>query len=291
MDTQTLNSTKLSIMKILYLLLPFILCFYFLYPDAVFAQSENNIILPGGKKPNPKIIKNNSIEYISLKEFRSNFLPNYRFESAYVLNEGDNLFMASPSSFFLSSVVNNNQYVAQLIAPSYEQNGELFIPYQNIVEVLNTLNLYTSFELNNKTALRKVNSEETPKIEIPVFDIESSKGDYEIDYFREDNFSNEISQEIFTGGNFSELKTETNESLFQAPIAVSSIIRDAAGKTKNGFSALKPSNKVVFLEPSKSAPDFIKKKAIEPNPDTPPNLYIVPKGLFRKIINNNNINK
>lgn len=307
---ETLQSRKFSfaIVKVLYLLLPFIISLLVLFPGTIFAAESVNIILPGGKSPKFNIRNTNNTKYISLKDFKNSFLPEYDFAEKYVLENNKHYIVFSPSSFFICSIVQDDQSIVQLNAPTYEAGDDLFIPITNLVANLEILKLYKSIEENDGvTYLKKIeslNSED--KIEIKKFDFSENIPDFDFKSNPLDNnnvtptysVTNEdnTQSDIISGEKI--IEKSVDNSINEKPFAeskansVSSIFKNNIQSSKDAFMALEPSkNQVIYLETAIKIPKILKKESgkelKKEEQKFPPNVYVLPKGLVRRGIDKN----
>ena len=208
------------------------------------------------------------------------------------MKKNEQFVIFNPSSFYICSINKDNQYIVQLNAPSFETNGELYIPINNLVTDLRTLKLFDSFIEDEITYLKKcqeLNTDE--KLNIKDFDFSENIPDFNFignpseetskpviinkeDYVNKIISGEEIAPKLFSENNV---------------ITVSAVFKNTLQASKDAFEALEPSkNMVIYLEPSITAPKILKKelKKNETN-NFPPNVYIVPKGLIRRGIDKN----
>lgn len=310
MDALQSRKFSFAMVKILYLLLPFIISLLVLFPGSIFAAESVNIVLPGGKSPKFNIRNTNNTEYISLKDFKNSFLPEYIFAEKYVLENNKHFIVFNPSSFFICSIVQDDQSIVQLNAPTYEAGDDLYIPITNLVANLETLKLYKSVDENDGiTYLKKIeyqNNDE--KIEIKKFDFSENIPDFsfESDPLGDSNVSdnpaytitNEEHSEVEIISGDKNIENNIDKAIEQKPFAeskvnsVSSIFKSSLQSSRDAFLALEPSkNQVIYLETAIKIPKILKK---EPNKDLkkeekkfPPNVYVIPKGLIRRGIDKN----
>ncbi len=300
---ETLQTRKFTaiLLKVLYLMLPAIISFLMLYPGIIFASDNTNIVLPGGKSPKLNIQLSNSTEYISLKEYKNTFLSNYNYLEKYILESNGQFIIFNPSSFFICTIYNDNQYIVQLNAPTYEADGELFIPISNLLNNLEALKLYKSFKEEDISYLKKFPEASTDeKIIIKDFDFSDNIQEFKFEGnpLEEANATDiessnieiidtekeERSKNIISGESRAEHIYNDNKVL-----TVSAIFKNNLQASKDAFLALEPSkNHIIYLEPVISVPKYMKKDEKKEVPNNfPPNVYVVPKGLIRRGIDKN----
>ncbi len=280
----------------------------------VLATEMDNIILPGGKSPNPNIMNTPSGDYISLNELRRVYLPEFSRINSNELTDGSGRgLLIIPGSLFIVSHIGTEQYIVQLSKPAYSSstntgNSEIYISIADIVTVLTASNILEFIELGDKLVLqtKKINSN-TP---IPEFAITSgeTEGLSANELSEEINPDNSIAEGIVIIEDSNDNEVENyvpsgivNNSVFpkynkhnSSPYSNNeeldySILPTAIAvinNTREAFKALKPSSqKVIYLEPEllKSiAPKNTIKHEAKQDESLPPNLFTVPKGLFRR---------
>ena len=298
----------LILLKVLFTFLSFLFSLYLIFPGMVLAKDVDNILLPDGKSPNPKLLSTPNGEYISFDELQKVYLPHFtKINSNELSDKASRSLIIIPGAMYIVANINTEQFIVQLSKPIYStlnnsKSPESYIAKADIITILTATNIYEIKELNQHLVLRNktiISNQELPEFTIgsthPSVEISEALTDEPNETYSDN--TEEITTEqsdsykpsgIVNNSVFSKYQNSTHlESSSEAisysivPTAISVI-----NSTRKAFLALKPnSNKVIYLEPEILTPRSPKgENAITPKEEEslPPNVFIVPKGLFRR---------
>lgn len=309
------TSVGLVLLKVLFTLLSFIFSLYLIYPTMVLAEEMDNILLPDGKSPKPKIVSVSNGDYISLDEFRREYLPQFEsVNSSELVDKSSRRLIVIPGALYVVSLIGTEQYIVQLSKPVFRTslNSKVIETYISTVDIKTILTgtmLYELVQIDDKIILKSKSLKF--RTELPEFAIKSATDESYNQVGVEANVNEdlvnegavesvvisdslEINHEPYIpteiANNSATLNySKNNNSQHLVDELVYSILPTAISvinNTREAFQALKPnSQKVLYLEPEllKSNQQNVEKtNESKQDESLPPNLFTVPKGLFRR---------
>lgn len=297
------------LLKVLFTLFSFIFSLYLIYPTMVLATEVDNIILADGKSPKPRIFSTTNGDYISLDELRREYLPQFtRINSCELTDKSSRSLIVIPGSLFIVSQIGSEQYVIQLSKPTFNSSAnsrvtDIYISTGDIKTILTASMLYELMTLNDQSILKpKLLKSQT---EIPEFKIitgeineaftqnpnDTKPIDNEIDekIVVIENSNNSYVPSVIVNNSIFANHNKHSNSQFTVEEVNYSILPTAItviNNTREAFLALKPnSKKVLYLEPEllkSKTRNKDNKQEVKQDESLPPNLFTVPKGLFRR---------
>jgi hypothetical protein len=238
------------------------------------AEAANyNFVGADGRKSMIKPTVLNQKEYISINRYYNIIFPGSTYDpKTYSIGHQNRIIRITPATFYLQCTIGQDNYSAQMNLPAIKYQSDILVPLESFFNALNQFPGYSAGVGDQKIVMDKfISAKKDEKLShqsiLGEDSIKNAYGD-------EDNKTDSVSGEFLTE-NDSRQRNYLSDSFVHAAAGFYDKL-ETISKIEKTNSSDNNQRKIEIL------PENPELRKIETEMSYPPNLYVIPKSLIRR---------